>query len=140
MCSKKNLGQGHLKRQHPHKLKEHRTKFDRLLTCFSSFVRAFLASDCPLKYTLISVKSHFFRSVILAFSSEVISLNKKYGTFKNMHASVVLFRRVDLWLYLSPVFKEVFTEDVLCGVLVVQHFGKECGDLLCVWAELHMFT
>lgn len=42
-------------------------------TSFSSFVMAFRASDCALKYWCISEKSHFFRSVILAFSSDVIS-------------------------------------------------------------------
>lgn len=42
-------------------------------TSFSSLVMAFLASDWALKYSLISEKSHLFRSVILDFSSDVIS-------------------------------------------------------------------
>ena len=42
--------------------------------------------------------------------------------------------------YLPPIFKEVFAEDILCGVLVIQHLGKERGHLFCPWAELHGLT
>ena len=50
--------------------------------------------------------------------------------------------------HLSPVLEEVLTEDVLLGVLVVQHLGKEpCGFLSLLrefhWSsiidKLHMF-
>lgn len=45
------------------------------------------------------------------------------------------------WLtYLPPVFEEVFAEDVLGGVLVLQHLGKERGHLFGFGAELHVLT
>lgn len=43
-------------------------------------------------------------------------------------------------MHLSPVFEEVLAEDVLGGVLVLQHLGKECGHLLSFGAELHVLT
>lgn len=57
---------------------------------------AFLASDCALKYSLISLKSHFFRSEILDFSSEVISC-KSRANRENLltnygHKTVKFFR------------------------------------------------
>lgn len=50
---------------------------------------AFLASDCALKYSLISVKSHFFKSVIFDFSSEVISCFLKKKKKKDKAKSVM---------------------------------------------------
>ena len=42
--------------------------------------------------------------------------------------------------HLSPVFKEVFAEDILLGVVMVKHLGKEAGSLLSLLRELHGLT
>lgn len=39
--------------------------------------------------------------------------------------------------HLSPVFEKVFPEDVLGGVIVLQHFRKEGSRFLSVSTELH---
>lgn len=43
-------------------------------------------------------------------------------------------------MYRSPVLEEVFAEDVLCGVLVLQHLGEKCGHLFGFGAESHVLT
>lgn len=51
-----------------------------------------------------------------------------------------MYSQVTYFPYLPPIFKEVFAKDILSGVLVIQHLGKECGHLFCSWAELHVLT
>lgn len=41
---------------------------------------------------------------------------------------------------LSPVFEEVFAEDVLGGVLVLQHLAEERSHLFSFGAQLHVLT
>lgn len=43
-------------------------------------------------------------------------------------------------MHLSPVFEEVFPEDVLGRVVVLQHFRKEGCHFLSTWTELHVFA
>lgn len=45
-----------------------------------------------------------------------------------------------LCAYLSPVLEEVFPEDLLCSVLMIKHFCKECGNFFCFGTQLHDFT
>ena len=61
----------------PRKLFANSCFFHLTLTFFSSFVLFFLFSDSALKYSQISRKLHFFRSVIISFSSAVITWDDK---------------------------------------------------------------
>ena len=61
----------------PRKLFANSCFFHLRLTFFSSFVLFFLFSDSALKYSQISRKLHFFRSVICSFSSAVITWDDK---------------------------------------------------------------
>lgn len=45
-----------------------------------------------------------------------------------------------IWLYLSPIFKEILAEHLLGGVLMIQHLGKEHHHLFCRQAQLYLFT
>ena len=48
--------------------------------------------------------------------------------------------KTKLTSHLSPVFEEVLPEDVLGGVLVVQHLGEEGGYLLSRRVQFHLLT
>lgn len=107
-------------------------------TCFSSFDICFLASDWALKYSFISAKLHLFKSVILDFSSDVISYNKSHAVLHGI--STKLRRWETRTSHLSPVLEEILSEDVLGGVLVIQHLGEKRGDLFSRSAEFHQLA
>lgn len=44
------------------------------------------------------------------------------------------------WHYLSPVFEKVLSKSIFCGVLMIKHFGKKCGHLLCRGAQFERLT
>lgn len=107
-------------------------------TCFSSFDICFLASDWALKYSFIPVKLHLFRSVILDFSSDVISYNKSHVV--PHQTSTTLWREQTWASHLPPVLKEILSEDVFGCVLMIQHLGKKRGNLFSGSAEFHQLA
>lgn len=115
-----------------------RRVFECKNTCFSSLAICFLASDWALKYSFMSAKLHLFKSVILLFSSDVISCSKSRAV--RTQTWTVLWRKQMRTSHLPPVLKEVLPEDLLGCVLVVQHFGEKRGNLFSGSAEFHQLA
>lgn len=104
-------------------------------TCFSSFDICFLASDWALKYSFIPTKLHLFKSVILDFSSDVISYSKSHVV--RHQTSTTLWREQTWTSHLPPVLEEVLSEDVFGCVLVIQHLGEKRGNLFSRSGKFH---
>lgn len=107
-------------------------------TCFSSFDISFLASDWALKYSFIPAKLHLFKSVILDFSSDVISYSKSHVV--RHQTSTTLWREQTGTSHLPPVLEEVLSEDVFGCVLMIQHLGEKRGNLFSGSGEFHQLA